>query len=68
MIPIVISATILTTPDGCKISMNRSNENGKIYEAMRVENPDVCPDRGFVRYLNCDNTMLPRDKQPKECK
>lgn len=57
----------MTTPDGCKISMKRSNDNGKIYEAMRVENPDVCPDKEFTKYINCNNTMLPKDHQPKEC-
>lgn len=67
MIPIILSATLMTTPDGCKISMKRSIENGKIYEAMHVENPDECPEKAFTRYINCTNNLIPLEKRPKEC-
>ena len=32
-----------------------------------VKNPQECSDRELVLYLNCQNTLTPRQYQPKEC-
>lgn len=51
----------LRTPQGCIIDMtNRSH--------IFISNPDECPDKDFVRYLNCfDQNIRPVKERSTEC-
>lgn len=65
--PILIFSILMTTPDGCKVFVEQYADKGKSYQEHLVTNPNECSDKELVKYLNCTNTMLPKNKQPKEC-
>lgn len=48
-------------PDGCMVKLINNTD-------WRVTNPETCPDKNFVQYLNCyDQGLLPKEQRPKEC-
>lgn len=49
-----------TYEDGCKVTNN--------LEDPKVLNPEDCPDKDLVKYLNCGDTVVSRDDRPEECK
>ena len=46
-------------PNGCMIYQDKQAE-------VRVFNPDQCPDKEFVKYLNCNGLQI-QNFQKKEC-
>lgn len=56
-----VVTTVIQSDDGCVIG-----EDGA--HIVRVLNPNQCPDKAFVQYLNCfDKAILPKEVRPEEC-
>ena len=50
---------VATLPNGCDIFIDKQGE-------VRVLHPDQCPDKEFVKYLNCNGLQI-QNIQKKEC-
>jgi hypothetical protein len=46
-------------PDSCKLGLDKQGE-------VRVLNPESCPDKQLVQYLNCNGLQI-KNLQKKEC-
>ena len=57
-----------TTLDNCEVAMFKTTCDGKTVYTPHVINAKDCPDKEFVKFLNCyESIYLPIEQRPQEC-